>query len=81
MLRIPSDSLSARVVLTLAIVLTILTGPVQAQDRAPQRATVMANGDLAARWAPYKIRELIHRMARRMTGELRAFTVNWRSWA
>ena len=60
MLRIPSDSLAARVVITLAIVLTILTGPVQAQDQAPQRATVMANGDLAARWAPYKIRELIH---------------------
>jgi dipeptidyl-peptidase 4 len=58
--RFASASLLRHGTLALVAVLGSASAtPVEAQDRTPAEA-VTANFDLAARWAPYKIRELIH---------------------
>ena len=57
---LPRCRRSTRAAVTLPVLLVVLTGPAEAQDQAPPVAVVTANPDLAARWAPYKIQDLIH---------------------
>ena len=57
---LPHRRRMTRAAAILPVAMSILVGPAQAQEQAPPSVGVTANPDLAARWAPYKIRELIH---------------------